>query len=87
MSNVPAVLLLAEVVPQGSTQLWLALAASSTLAGNATILGAACNVIVVQAAFRDGVTVTMKDFMKVGLPVTAATLCLSTLLIALLVPA
>jgi len=87
MSNVPAVLLLAEVVPQGSTQLWLALAASSTLAGNATILGAACNVIVVQAASRDGVTVTMKDFMKAGLPVTAATLFLSTLLIALLVPA
>jgi len=44
-------------------------------------------VIVVQAASRDGVTVTMKDFMKAGLPVTAATLCLSTLLIALLVPA
>jgi Na+/H+ antiporter NhaD/arsenite permease-like protein len=87
ISNVPAVLLLAEVVPQGSTQLWLGLAASSTLAGNATILGAACNVIVVQVASREGVTVTMKDFMKAGLPVTAATLVLSTVLIAILVPA
>jgi Na+/H+ antiporter NhaD/arsenite permease-like protein len=87
ISNVPAVLLLAEVVPPGATQLWLALAASSTLAGNATILGAACNVIVVQAASRDGVTVTMKDFMKAGLPVTAVTLLLSTALIALFVPA
>ncbi len=87
ISNVPAVLLLAEVVPQGSTQLWLALAASSTLAGNATILGAACNVIVVQVAARDGVSVSMKDFVKAGLPVTVVTLFLSTLLIALLVPA
>jgi Na+/H+ antiporter NhaD/arsenite permease-like protein len=87
ISNVPAVLLLAEVVPQGSTQLWLALAASSTLAGNATILGAACNVIVVQVAARDGVSVSMKDFVKAGLPVTVATLFLSTVLIALLVPA
>jgi Na+/H+ antiporter NhaD/arsenite permease-like protein len=87
MSNVPAVLLLAEVVPQGSTQLWLALAASSTLAGNATILGAACNVIVVQVAARDGVSVSMKDFVKAGLPLTIVTLFLSTLLIALLVPA
>jgi len=87
ISNVPAVLLLAEVVPQGSTQLWLALAASSTLAGNATILGAACNVIVVQVASREGVSVTMKDFVKAGLPVTAATLIVSTVLIALLVPA
>src|SRR3989441_12817165 len=87
ISNVPAVLLLATVVPRGSTQLWLALAASSTLAGNATILGAACNVIVVQVASREGVTVSMKDFVKAGLPVTAATLVLSTVLIALLVPA
>src|SRR5437667_453637 len=86
ISNVPAVLLLAEL-PRGSTQLWLALAASSTLAGNATILGAACNVIVVQVASRDGVTVSMKDFVKAGLPVTAATLVLSTVRIALLVPA
>src|SRR2546428_553554 len=86
ISNVPAVLLLATVVPRGSTQLWLGLAASSTLAGNATILGAACNVIVVQVASRDGVSVSMKDFMKAGLPVTAATLVLSTVLIALLVP-
>ena len=87
ISNVPAVLLLAEVVPHGSTQLWLALAASSTLAGNATILGAACNVIVVQVAARDGVTVTMKDFVRAGLPVTAVTLLVSTALIALFVPA
>jgi Na+/H+ antiporter NhaD/arsenite permease-like protein len=86
ISNVPAVLLLAEVVPPGSTQLWLGLAASSTLAGNATILGAACNVIVVQVAARDGVPVTMKDFVKAGLPITAVTLVLSTVIIALLVP-
>ena len=87
ISNVPVVLLLAEVVPQSSTQLWLALAASSTLAGNATILGAACNIIVVQVDARDGVTVSMRDFVKAGLPVTAATLVLSTLLLAFLVPA
>src|SRR3989449_108983 len=87
ISNVPAVLLLATVVPRGSTQLWLGLAASSTLAGNATILGAACNVIVVQGASRDGGRGSMKDFVKAGLPVTAATLVLSTGLIALLVPA
>ena len=86
ISNVPAVLLLAEVVPQASTRLWLALATSSTLAGNATILGAACNVIVVQVAARDGVTVSMRDFVKAGLPVTAVTLVISTLMVALLVP-
>ena len=87
ISNVPAVLLLAEVVPQSSPQLWIALAASSTLAGNATILGAACNVIVVQIAARDGVEVSMKQFVRAGLPVTAVTLVVATVLIAFLVPA
>ncbi len=89
ISNVPAVLRLAQVVQGtgGSRLLWLALASSSTLAGNATILGAACNVIVVQIASRDGVEVSMKDFVKVGLPVTLVTLVVSTVLLALLVPA
>ncbi len=89
ISNVPAVLLLAQVVKGAgnSNLLWLALASSSTLAGNATILGAACNVIVVQIASREGVEVSMKDFVKAGLPVTVVTLVVSTLLLALLVPA
>ncbi len=89
ISNVPAVLLLAQVVKGagGSNLLWLALASSSTLAGNATILGAACNVIVVQIASREGIEVSMKDFVKAGLPVTLATLALSTVLLFLFVPA
>ena len=89
ISNVPAVLLLGQVVQgAGNSQLlWLALASSSTLAGNATILGAACNVIVIQIASREGVEVSLKDFMKAGLPVTLVTLVVSTFLLALLVAA
>ncbi len=84
ISNVPAVLLLGQVVPGTANPqlLWLALASSSTLAGNATILGAACNVIVVQIASREGVDVSMKEFVKAGLPVTLATLAVSTILLA-----
>lgn len=86
ISNVPAVLLLGQVVPgmPNPRLLWLALASSSTLAGNATILGAACNVIVVQIASREGVEVSMKDFVKAGLPVTLVTLLVSTVLLALI---
>lgn len=89
ISNVPAVLFLAEVVEGsgGTTHQWLVRAASSTLAGNATILGAAANVIVVQAAAREGAHASMRDFVRAGLPVTAVTLVLSTALLALLVPA
>ena len=82
VSNVPAVLLLAPLAT--SKKLWLTLAASSTLAGNATILGAAANVIVVQAASRQGVEISFKDWFRAGFPVTVATLVLATALLALL---
>lgn len=87
VSNVPAVLLLAPLVrtsPAAAQKpLWLALAASSTLAGNATILGAAANVIVVQAASKEGVEVSMADFVRGGLPTTLATLALSIAVLTL----
>ncbi len=86
VSNVPAVLLLAPFVstmPVASqTPMWLALAASSTLAGNATILGAAANIIVVQVAAKAGTGVSMRDFVKAGLPTALVTLALATLLLS-----
>jgi len=82
VSNVPAVLLLAPLAT--NRRLWLTLAASSTLAGNATILGAAANVIVVQAASRQGVEVSFKDWFRAGFPVTVATLVLATAILAAL---
>ena len=80
VSNVPAVLLLAPLAT--NRRLWLTLAASSTLAGNATILGAAANVIVVQAASRQGVEISFKDWFRAGFPATIATLVLATALLA-----
>ncbi|MBN1109809.1 MAG: hypothetical protein JXA45_03510 [Methanomassiliicoccales archaeon] len=79
ISNVPAVMLLAPAVPVGSDTLWLALATSSTLAGNATVLGAAANIIVVEKGLTMGVEVRLWDFMKAGLPVTLVTLLISVL--------
>lgn len=66
-------------VPLGSDTLWLALATSSTLAGNATVLGAAANIIVVEKGLTMGVEVRLWDFMKAGLPVTLVTLLISVL--------
>ena len=77
VSNVPAVLLLSPLVPVARDSLWLALAASSTLAGNATILGAAANMIVVQVAAKAGAEVSMKDFVKAGLPTAVVTVILA----------
>lgn len=84
VSNVPAVLLLGELIPITDHQLWIALASSSTLAGNATILGAAANVIVAEKAEAKGVEINFWKFTLVGFPIAMATLFVSTLMLLLL---
>jgi Na+/H+ antiporter NhaD/arsenite permease-like protein len=85
ISNVPAVMLLSPFVANvGSNNLWLALVTSSTLAGNATILGAAANVIVVETGNKMGVEISLWQFMKAGLPITLVTLFLSVVMLSML---
>lgn len=80
VSNVPAVLLFEPVLkamPVASQEAaWLALAMSSTFAGNLTVLGSVANLIVVENACREGVTVSFWEYCKVGVPVTLLTLAL-----------
>lgn len=75
VSNVPAVLLfkpLMEVAPQKELA-WLALAMSSTLAGNLTVLGSVANLIVVENARRAGTELGFFEYLKVGVPLTILT--------------
>jgi Na+/H+ antiporter NhaD/arsenite permease-like protein len=75
VSNVPAVLLfkpLMAAMPQKEPA-WLALAMSSTLAGNLTILGSVANLIVVENARRAGIDLSFREYLKVGVLVTALT--------------
>jgi Na+/H+ antiporter NhaD/arsenite permease-like protein len=81
VSNVPSVMLLSELIPISETDLWIALASSSTLAGNATILGAAANIIVAEKAEGMGVEVNFWKFTLVGFPIAMATLFVSTLML------
>ncbi|HWB13127.1 MAG TPA: anion transporter [Pirellulales bacterium] len=72
VSNVPAVLLfkpLIDHIPQAE-EAWLALAMSSTLAGNLTLLGSVANLIVVESARRSGTEVGFFEYLKVGVPLT-----------------
>jgi len=86
VSNVPAVMLLRTLVPAFPDPHtgWLALAMSSTLAGNLTITGSVANIIVVERAQAAGVTVGFRDYFRVGLPVTLATVILGSIWLALL---
>jgi Na+/H+ antiporter NhaD/arsenite permease-like protein len=80
VSNVPAVLLFKPVIPAmapaDQPTAWLALAMSSTLAGNLTVLGSVANLIVVESARREGVTIGFAEYLRVGIPVTLLTLAL-----------
>ena len=75
VSNVPAVLLfepLMKVMPERDLA-WLALAMSSTLAGNLTVLGSVANLIVVESARREGTELGFIEYFKVGVPLTLLT--------------
>jgi len=86
VSNVPAVVLLLPALHEAARpDLWLALAAASTLAGNATLLGAAANVIVAETAKGQGAEFDVWRFMKFGFPLTVITLLVSWGMLLLLV--
>jgi Na+/H+ antiporter NhaD/arsenite permease-like protein len=78
VSNVPAVLLFGPVVeamPVANQETaWLALAMSSTFAGNLTVLGSVANLIVVENARKEDVAISFWEYGKVGIPVTLLTL-------------
>jgi Na+/H+ antiporter NhaD/arsenite permease-like protein len=75
VSNVPAVLLFKPLSGRlpNPTQGWLALAMSSTLAGNLTVLGSVANLIVVQRA-RPEVKIGFWEYFRAGAPLTIVTI-------------
>ncbi len=84
VSNVPAVMLLKPFVESlgGDRTAWLALAMSSTLAGNLTLIGSVANLIVVQQARRK-VEIGFMEYFRAGAVITAATIAIGILVLAL----
>lgn len=60
-----------------SEVLRLALASASTLAGNATIIGAMANLIVIETAESKGVKIRFMEFFRIGIVVTIISMLLS----------
>lgn len=75
VSNVPAVMLLLQLAYHPLAGLVLALA--STFAGNLLIVGSIANIIVVDGAARQGVTIDWRRHARTGLPVTLVTLMIA----------
>lgn len=76
VSNVPAVILWLPVVPglAHAAFIWLAMAMSSTFAGNLTLLGSMANLIVAERAEARGTRVGFVEYLRVGVPATLLTL-------------
>ncbi|MBP1629836.1 MAG: citrate transporter [Bacteroidetes bacterium] len=82
VSNVPFTVLMLPIMKSiNSETLWLALASASTLAGNATIIGAMANLIVIESAEKEGVKIRFWQFFKIGIVVTLITFIVSILVL------
>ena len=77
VSNVPAVMLLLPAATQPFSGPMLALV--STLAGNLFIVGSIANIIVVDAARKQGIEIDWRRHLRTGLPVTFATLAITAM--------
>lgn len=58
--------------------LWWSLALGACLGGNATLVGAAANVVVASVADKSGHPISFKGFLRYGLPTTVMALLLAT---------
>ncbi len=81
LSNVPAVMLLLPGASHPMAGTTLALA--STLAGNLLVVGSIANIIVVQSAAAQGVSIGWRRHASIGIPVTLATLAIAAAFLAL----
>lgn len=78
VSNVPFTVMMLPIMKSlGNDTLWLSLASASTLAGNATIIGAMANLIVIESAGGFGIKIKFWEFLKVGLVTTLLTFVIS----------
>ncbi|MEM3530691.1 MAG: ArsB/NhaD family transporter, partial [Nitrososphaerales archaeon] len=84
VSNVPLTMLIIPLIKNvQSNLLWISLAAGSTLGGNATLIGAVANLIVVEEADKKGVKISFKEFTKTGIIVTILTILIAIIILTL----
>jgi len=86
VGNNPAVMLLMPFLPTGGDTLALgaALALGTGFSSNMVIFGSLAGIIVVEQAARRGVTITMAEFCRSGIPVTLLSMVLALVWIAFL---
>ncbi len=74
INNAPAVMLLIKIVPIAHASTAYVMALANSFAGNGILTASVANLIVVQQARRQGITLSLGDFARVGIPVTVVSL-------------
>jgi Na+/H+ antiporter NhaD/arsenite permease-like protein len=74
VSNVPAVMILVKFLDPAKPVEWYVLALSSGYAGNLITIGSIANLIVLEQARQCGVTISFREHLRIGVPVTLASL-------------
>ena len=74
INNSAAVMLLMKVVDLHHAHAGYVMALANSFGGSLIILGSVANIIVVQQAREFGVTISFRDFARLGIPVTLAAL-------------
>lgn len=78
---IPFVQELGAAMPEHLTTLWWALALGACLGGNATIIGASANIVVLNIADATGHRISFGRFLLFGLPVTLGSLIIAAVYI------
>lgn len=78
VSNVPSVMLIGQLLPEGDMILWITLAVTSTFAGNLTLIGAAANIIVEDEGEKHGIRMDFFRYLRVGIPIAVITIVIAT---------
>ena len=83
--SIPVMQEVIPALPADGAAIWWALALGACLGGNATPVGASANVTVLGVAERGGTHITFREFLALGVPVTAVSLLVSAGWLALFV--
>lgn len=86
VDNIPFTATMVEVLAkilegdtsEGTSPLWWALVLGADLGGNATVVGASANVLVVNLARARGYPISFIRFMKYGIPIAVVSMLIST---------
>ena len=85
--SIPVMHEVIPALPADGQAIWWALALGACLGGNGTPVGASANVTVLGIAERGGAVISFREFLRLGVPVTAVSLVVSAGWLALYVQA